>query len=196
MGGDDSKAKEPKELAEAEDNDEQKIDSHDKDQKTAIGVDFKQDDDSDTKEKSTESVIKRGVPKNTKPALAVVAIKMADLLTAPDDKVNHDQENTATANVSSSDHYENEIDNVKSKELLEKEKKEEKLKLEKELKQQEKLKKDEEAKAKKEKLKKEEEVRAKKEKAAEAKRLNDEKVDAEKQEKQQKQEHEAAKKKQ
>merc|ERR1711915_41289 len=104
--GDDLKAKEPKELAEAEDNDEQKIDSHDKDQKTAIGVDFKQDDDSDTKEKSTESVIKRGVPKNTKPAPAVVAIKMADLLTAPDDK-NHNQENTATADVSSSDHYEN-----------------------------------------------------------------------------------------
>merc|ERR1711915_652550 len=89
--GHDSKAKEPKELAEAEDNDEQLIDSHDKDQKTAIGADFKQDDDSDTKEKSTESVIKRGVPKNTKPAPAVVAIKMADLLTAPDDKVNHDQ---------------------------------------------------------------------------------------------------------
>merc|ERR1711974_577840 len=35
--------------------------------------------------KPTESVIKRGVPKNTKPAPAVVAIKIADLLTVPDE---------------------------------------------------------------------------------------------------------------
>merc|ERR1712110_882875 len=34
--------------------------------------------------KPMESVIKRGIPKNTKPAPAVVAIKMADLLVDPE----------------------------------------------------------------------------------------------------------------
>merc|ERR1712002_452060 len=110
----------------------------------------KQDDDSDTKEKSTESVIKRGVPKNTKPAPAVVAIKMADLLSAPDDEVDQDQEDIGIADVSSPDHIANEVDHVKSKDQLKKEKKDETLKLEKEQKQQEKLKREEEAKAKKE----------------------------------------------
>merc|ERR1712226_635000 len=66
------------------------------------------------------SVIKRGVPKNTKPAPAVVAIKMVDLLSAPDDEVDQDQEYTTTGDVSSPDHIKNEIDDVKSKELLEK----------------------------------------------------------------------------
>merc|ERR1712002_1168539 len=97
----------------------------------------KQDDDSDTKEKSTESVIKRGVPKNTKPAPAVVAIKMADLLSAPDDEVDQDREDIGIADVSSPDHIAND---VKSKDQLKKEKKDDTLKLEKEQKQQEKLK--------------------------------------------------------
>merc|ERR1712029_1272264 len=39
--------------------------------------------------KPTESFIKRGVPKNTKPAPAVVAIKMVDLLTVPDEKLDN-----------------------------------------------------------------------------------------------------------
>merc|ERR1712156_597127 len=122
----------------------------DNDKESSIGVDFKQDDGNDIEVKPTESVIKRGVPKNTKPAPAVVAIKMADLLSAPDDEVDQDQKNTATADVSSPDNIDMKIDDVKSKELLEKQKKDEKLKLEKELKQQEKIKKEGEAKAKKE----------------------------------------------
>merc|ERR1711974_295551 len=46
------------------------------------------DEDLDIKSetKVTASVIKRGVPKNTKPAPAVVAVKMADLLSVPDDE--------------------------------------------------------------------------------------------------------------
>merc|ERR1712113_795082 len=141
---------EPKELADEEHNDAQQIDNLDNDKESSIGVDLKPDDHSKTEPKQTESVIKRGVPKNTKPAPAVVAIKMADLLSAPDDEVDQDQKNTATADVSSPDNIDMKIDDVKSKELLEKQKKDEKLKLEKELKQQEKLKKEEEAKAKKE----------------------------------------------
>merc|ERR1712029_1312064 len=104
----------------------------------------------------TEGGIKRGVPKNVKPAPAVVAIKMAELLTVPDDK--------------------------KKQQLLEKQRQDEQLKLEKELNQKEKLKKEEEARAIKEqeklaklrkkeeeKLKREDEARAKKEKDLEEK---------------------------
>merc|ERR1711973_65535 len=161
-----------------------------------IGVDTKTDNDSDMKVKPTESVIKRGVPKNTKPAPAVVAVKMADLLSAPDDRVDQDLENNATRDISSPDHIGNECDDVKSKEMLEKQKKDEKLKLEKELKQHDKLKKEEEAKAKKErerlatlqkkeaeklkKLKKEEEAKAKKVRAMEEKRQKQEKEKIEK----------------
>merc|ERR1711962_1747696 len=167
--------------------------------KKAIGVDFKQFDGDDITVQSTESVIKRGVPKNTKPAPAVVAIKMADLLSAPDDEVDQDQEDIGIADVSSPDHIANEVDHVKSKDQLKKEKKDETLKLEKELKQHEKLKKDEEAMAKKEqerlaklqkkeaerleKLKREEETKANKEKAKEEKRLKQEKEKIEKQRK-------------
>merc|ERR1711973_962443 len=110
-----------------------------------IGVDTKTDNDSDMKVKPTESVIKRGVPKNTKPAPAVVAVKMADLLSAPDDRVDQDLENNATRDISSPDHIGNECDDVKSKEMLEKQKKDAKLKLEMELKQHDKLKKEGEA---------------------------------------------------
>merc|ERR1712098_534505 len=144
----------------------------------------------------TESVIKRGVPKNTKPAPAVVAIKMADLLSAPDDEVDQDQENTAPGDVSPPGHIENEVDDVKGRELQGKQKKDEKIKLEKELKQQEKLKKEEEAKAKKEqerlaklqkkeaeklkKQQKEEEAKAKRERAIEEKLQNQEREKIEK----------------
>merc|ERR1712113_77644 len=126
---------EPKELADEEDKDEQHIDNLDNDKESSIGVDLKPDDHSKTEPKPAESVIKRGVPKNTKPAPAVVAIKMADLLSAPDDEVDQDQKNTATADASLPDNIDMKIDDVKSKELLEKQKKDEKLKLEKELKQ-------------------------------------------------------------
>merc|ERR1711915_467833 len=170
-----SKANELKELAEVKDYDEDQIDNlHD----DHIGVDTKTDNDSEMKVKPTESVIKRGIPKNTKPAPAVVAIKMVDLLSVPDDNIDNNEQNTAAADISSQEKMENEVDNVRSKEPLEKQKKDKKLKLEKELKQQEKLKKEEEAKAKKEqerlaklqkkeaekleKLKREEETKAKK----------------------------------
>merc|ERR1711915_382840 len=197
--GNDLKANEQKQLGKEEHNDEQQIDDLHFDDKISIGEDVKQDNASETKVKPTESVIKRGVPKNRKPAPAVVAIKMADLLSANDDEVDQDQDNIATRDVSSPDQIENEVDDVKSNELLEKQKKDEKLKLEMELKQQEKLKREEEAKAKKEqerlaklqkkeaekleKLKKEEEAKAKKEKALEEKRLKQEKETIEKQQK-------------
>merc|ERR1711972_768953 len=137
-------------MGDEEDNDEQLIENLDNYNKTTIGFDLKPDDHSKTEPKPTESVIKRGVPKNTKPAPAVVAIKMADLLSVPDDEVDQDQENIGTADISSPDHIENEVDDVKTKDQLEKQKKDEKLKLEMELKQQEKIKKEGEAKAKKE----------------------------------------------
>merc|ERR1712228_329020 len=189
--GNDPKANEQKQLGKEEHNDEQQIDDLHFDDKISIGEDVKQDNASETKVKPTESVIKRGVPKNTKPAPAVVAVKMADLLSAPDDRVGQDLENNATRDVSSPDHIGNECDDVKSKEMLEKQKKDAKLKLEKGLKQHDKLKKEEEAKAikererlatlqkkeaeKLEKLKKEEEAKAKKVRAMEEKRQKQEK---------------------
>merc|ERR1712029_1013342 len=96
--------------------------------------------------KPTESVIKRGVPKNTKPAPAVVAIKMVDLLTVPDEKLDntnadmpdHNQQN----NVEQS--QQNCADPTQQK-LLEKQSQDEKLRLEKEMKLHEKLKKEQEA---------------------------------------------------
>merc|ERR1712113_223757 len=105
---------EPKELADEEDNDEQSIENLDNYNKTALGFDLKPDDHSKTEPKPTESVIKRGVPKNTKPAPAVVAIKMADLLSVPDEEVDQGQENIGIADVSSPDHIANEVDHVKS----------------------------------------------------------------------------------
>merc|ERR1711972_402454 len=133
-------------MGDKEDNDEQLIENLDNYNKTGLGFDLKPDDHNKTEPKPTESVIKRGVPKNTKPAPAV----MADLLSVPDDEVDQGQENIGTADISSPDHIENEVDDVKTKDQFEKQKKDEKLKLEMELKQQEKLKKEEEAKAKKE----------------------------------------------
>merc|ERR1712012_872920 len=62
---DNSKANELKELAEVKVYDENQIDNLHDDQ---IGADTNTDNDSDMKVKSTESVIKRGVPKKTKPA--------------------------------------------------------------------------------------------------------------------------------
>merc|ERR1711974_364532 len=88
--------------------------------------------------KPTESVIKRGIPKNTKPAPAVVAIKMADLIEHSDDGPNAETSQDPSQN----DTY------LKHKKEMEKKMQDEKLKLEKE--HQETLKKEEEAKAKKE----------------------------------------------
>merc|ERR1712029_789492 len=166
---------------------------------------IEEDLDIKSETKVTASVIKRGVPKNTKPAPAVVAVKMADLLSAPDD------ENGLKEDVSSSQTGDLHEPTVNAKE--QKQSKEEKLKLEKELKQQEKLRKEEETKAKKEqerlaklekqeqkkleKLKQEEEAKAKKQKEQEEKTKKEEKEEearakkeAERLAKQQKQEQE------
>merc|ERR1712111_265129 len=131
----------------------------------------------------TEGGIKRGVPKNVKPAPAVVAIKMAELLTVPDDEMDLNVQDSACATVTTDGNSENEADDKKKQQLLEKQRQDEKLKLEKELNQKEKLKKEEEARAIKEqeklaklrkkeeeKLKREDEARAKKEKDLEEKR--------------------------
>merc|ERR1712029_854138 len=131
----------------------------------------------------TEGGIKRGVPKNVKPAPAVVAIKMAKLLTVPDDEMDLNVQDSACATVTTDGNAGNEADDKKKQQLLEKQRQDEKLKLEKELNQKEKLKKEEEARAIKEqeklaklrkkeeeKLKREDEARAKKEKDLEEKR--------------------------
>merc|ERR1712113_1137833 len=111
---DNSKVNELNELAEVKDYDENQIDNLNDDQ---IGADTKTDNDSDMKVKPTESVIKRGVPKNTKPAPAVVAVKMADLLSAPDDGVDQDLENNVTRDVGSPDHIGNECDDQKQRDV-------------------------------------------------------------------------------
>merc|ERR1712029_1147600 len=93
--------------------------------------------------KPTESVIKRGVPKNTKPAPAVVAIKMVDLLTVPDEKLDN-------TNADMPDHNQQNTADPTQQKLLEKQSQDEKLRLEKEMKLHEKLKKEQEVKMKKE----------------------------------------------
>merc|ERR1712111_318427 len=70
--------------------------------------------------KPTESVIKRGIPKNTKPAPAVVAIKMADLL--EDDGPSIETSQDPSQNVT----------DLKNKKEMEKKMQDERLKLEKE----------------------------------------------------------------
>merc|ERR1711928_275675 len=95
------------------------------------------------------SVIKRGVPKNTKPAPAVVAIKMVDLLgegTADEDTeevMQPEPDNLPTRDTK----IEKEMQ-MKEKEQLDKQLKQEQLRLEKEKKSQEKKLKDEQEKEK------------------------------------------------
>merc|ERR1712029_1052846 len=156
----------------------------------------------------TEGGIKRGVPKNVKPAPAVVAIKMAELLTVPDDEVDLNVQDSACATVTTDGNSENEADDKKKQQLLEKQRQDEKLKLEKELNQKEKLKKEEEARAIKEqeklaklrkkeeeKLKREDEARAKKEKDLEEKRQKQirEKIEKQKKEEEKQKKVEEAK---
>merc|ERR1712029_394961 len=79
---DEAKSKEEQQI---HDNDENKV-PYDSEEGTR--EDFEQEnDEGDTKGefKPTESVIKRGKPQNTKPSPAVVAIKMKDLVGAPND---------------------------------------------------------------------------------------------------------------
>merc|ERR1711974_244386 len=98
--------------------------------------------------KPTESVIKRGVPKNTKPAPAVVAIKMADLLTVPDEKLDNtnadmpdqnQQNNVEQSQQNSVEQSQQNNADPTQQNLLEKQSQDEKLRLEKEMKLQEKL---------------------------------------------------------
>merc|ERR1712110_783333 len=93
----------------------------------------------------TESVIKRGVPKITKPAPAVVAIKMVELLAAPDN-----QEESVADDSNGPTDAQKTNPNDGEQQQLEKQKQDEQLQLEKELIKQGKLKKEQEAKAKKE----------------------------------------------
>merc|ERR1712029_742412 len=153
-----------------------------------MGTDVKLEEipiEPDTKSelKPTESVIKRGVPKTTKPAPAVVAIKMVDLLAAPDNQ--HELVADDSAGPTDTQNANPDVE----------------LKLEKELAKQAKLKREEEAKAKKEqerlfklqkqeqqkqeKLKKEEEAKAKKEEEMRDKQQKQEKEKLEKLKKEQ-----------
>merc|ERR1712168_252279 len=72
------------------------------------------------------NVIKRGVPKNTKPAPAVVAIKMADLLSVPDEDVDEKNQNDVNAEVASQDNLEKLADEITSQQLLENQREDEK----------------------------------------------------------------------
>merc|ERR1712029_542494 len=93
--------KKSKEEQQIHDNDENKV-PYDSEEGTR--EDFEQEnDEGDTKGefKPTESVIKRGKPKNTKPSPAVVAIKMKDLVGAPnvtDDSKVDDHTNESCTN--------------------------------------------------------------------------------------------------
>merc|ERR1712108_74696 len=84
--------------------------------------------------KPTESVIKRGVPKNTKPAPAVVAIKIADLLTVPDEKLANTNADMPDQNQQNNveQSQQNSVEQSQQK-LLEKQSQDEKLRLEKEM---------------------------------------------------------------
>merc|ERR1711974_35902 len=79
--------------------------------------------------KVTASVIKRGVPKNTKPAPTVVAVKMADLLSLPanENDLKEDDASSQTGDL-------NEPSEITINAKEQKQSQEEKLKLEKDLK--------------------------------------------------------------
>merc|ERR1712025_210836 len=102
-----------------------------------------------TESKPLISAIKRGIPQNTKPPPAVVAVKMADLLSSPNGE-NNSKEND-TGDIGESEVMDQNVNSLKKEKHKEKQRQEEKNRLEKEIKQQEKLKKAEEADAKKEK---------------------------------------------
>merc|ERR1711982_225458 len=87
------------------------------------------------------SVIKRGVPQNSKPAPAVVAVKMAELLAVPENQ----DINKEGIEMPTSDKSKNASGDLKQQKQLEKQSQEEQIKLEKEMKQKDKLKKEEEA---------------------------------------------------
>merc|ERR1712108_30555 len=74
--------REPEQQEQANENDKYSLDDVEKvTQKDHQNIE--EDQDIKSESKVTASVIKRGVPKNTKPAPAVVAVKMADLLSLP-----------------------------------------------------------------------------------------------------------------
>merc|ERR1711974_215437 len=192
--------REPEQQEQANENDKYSLDDVEKvTQKDHQNIE--EDQDIKSESKVTASVIKRGVPKNTKPAPTVVAVKMADLLSLPAN------ENDFKEDDSSSQTGDLHEPTVNAKE--QKQSQEEKQKLEKELKQQEKLRKEEEAKAKKEqerlaklekqeqkkleKLKQEEEAKAKKQKEQEekAKKQEQQKLEKEKKEEEAKAKKEA-----
>merc|ERR1712111_139614 len=146
--------------------------------------------------KPTESVIKRGKPKNTKPSPAVVAIKMKDLVGAPnvtddskvDDHTNESCTNKLTVSPSQDPYTNNQPFSGENEVNDMKELHKEKFKIEVELKNQEMQNKEEECEATKEvekldKLKKEEEVKIKKQEELEEKRKKQEQQKLEKQRK-------------
>merc|ERR1711974_11270 len=90
---------------------------------------IEEDLDIKSETKVTASVIKRGVPKNTKPAPAVVAVKMADLLSVPanENDLKEDDSSSQTGDL-------NEPSEITINAREQKQSQEEKLKLEKDLK--------------------------------------------------------------
>merc|ERR1711974_550970 len=88
-----------------------------------------EDQDIKSESKVTASVIKRGVPKNTKPAPAVLAVKMADLLSVPanENDLKEDDSSSQTGDL-------NEPSEITINAREQKQSQEEKLKLEKDLK--------------------------------------------------------------
>merc|ERR1712212_490269 len=82
-----------------------------------------------------------GIPKNVKPAPAVVAIKMAELLTVPENDIDLNVKEVDPA-VISEESGQNKSD-MKKQKMLEKQKQDEKIKQEKGLKDKDKLKREE-----------------------------------------------------
>merc|ERR1711972_1167837 len=126
------------------------------------------------------SVIKRGVPKNTKPAPAVVAIKMADLLGegTADEETDEVMQPEPHSPPTSDTNVEKEMQ-IKEQKELERQKLQEAKPLEKERKLKEKQAKELEAKQKKQqeqldKQQKQEQLRLEKERKAQEKKLKDE----------------------
>merc|ERR1712029_1332146 len=158
--------------------------------------------------KPSESVIKRGVPKITKLAPPVVAIKMADLLTPSDDGPKAEISEDPSHNVTDLKHQkemekQGQVEKLKSEqehqetlkreeEAIAKKEQERLAKLWQEQKRQEKIKKEEDAKVKKEKEREEKRQTAEKQKVDKQKREKEAKAKKEeiKKEKLKKQEHE------
>merc|ERR1712029_75229 len=137
---------------------------------------FEEDEDqpiAQTESRPAESVIKRGVPKNTKPAPAVVAIKMSDLLAIPSDA---DADKSPCTEVLSKEPSQNDL-KMEQQKQLEKLKQVEEAKAKKQKELEEKTIKKEQQKLEKEKKEEEAKVKKEAERLAKQQKLEQEKFE-------------------